>query len=182
MSLALPSKSSLRANPQVSETLASQPGSSSRPGLVRATLSAANATTTRQKLCQSQRQVQTQRGRGGRREKGGIWRVFILPADDGRGSTFYQAVKKTFATDNRKGRVRGRWRREEEGQTCNFLARSSFALLLRPLTLTQVQGRRQRARTGKRRGRGRRRRRGVGGRAVVHNAHNEVHFSYSRKN
>lgn len=158
MSLALPSKSSLRANPQVSETLASQPGSSSRPGLVRATLSAANATTTRQKLCQSQRQVQTQRGRGrgGRREEGGIWRVFILPADDGRGSTFYEAVKKTFATDNRKGRVRGRWRREEEdeeeGQTCNFLARSSFALLLRPLTLTQVQGRRQRARTGKGKG------------------------------
>lgn len=79
-----------------------------------------------------------------REEGGGIWRVFILPADDGRGSTFYEAVKKLSQQTKESGEGRG-----EGGQTCNFLARSSSTLLLRPLTLTQVQGRRQRARTGK---------------------------------
>lgn len=86
---------------------------------------------------------------------------FILPADDGRGSTFYQAVKKllqqTIETSGGGERCKG--------QTCNFLARSSFCCAApsdtdagpRPKEELKLE-------------------------AVTHNAHNEVHFSYSRKN
>lgn len=89
-----------------------------------------------------------------------------LPADDGRGSTFYVAAmenrKKLLqqTTDNARG----------AGSTSNvqLFGEKFFSSCLRPLTLTGLQGRGVGAGNG-----------GLG--AVAHNAHNEVHFSYSKE-
>lgn len=92
-----------------------------------------NATTTRQNFPKPAPSADAERERERERKSGQIWRVFILPADDGRGSTFYEAVKKTFATDNRNEGCEEA-EEGEEGQTCNFLARSSFRCAAPPDT------------------------------------------------
>lgn len=87
---------------------------------------------------------------------------FILPADDGRGSTFYEAVKKLLQqTIETSGAGEG----EVQGANVQLFGEKFFRCAApsdtdagpRPKEELKLE-------------------------AVTHNAHNEVHFSYSRKN
>lgn len=85
---------------------------------------------------------------------------FILPADDGRGSTFYEAVKKLLQqTIEARGGERCRGKRATfwRGSSFRCAAPSDTDAGPRPKEELKLE-------------------------AVTHNAHNEVHFSYSRKN